>query len=254
MPSRDTADFCAAVQKEIRSPYARAGVARELEAHIEDRADALCEHGADPHEAELRAIRSMGDPSALGRDFDRVYSPVGYYLFLAVRPVAVLAVFLCLCVLAESWLNTRWYTQSALPHWFPTYEIAEVMALPADEHTAATGTVTGGGRYGDYRVVPYGQAALRDYDGSYDLLFAVETAHWQPWLADLSFDNMTLTSDAPQGRLYLDAVSYPSPSRMMGLHWIYLFNVDPDVRNYTVTLGAGNQVLHFQVTLGGDED
>ena len=63
------------VSDQIRWKRARAGLVRELEAHLEDQRHEFQAEGHSPEEAERLAVEEMGDPAAVGTDLDRLYQP-----------------------------------------------------------------------------------------------------------------------------------------------------------------------------------
>ena len=68
-------EFIEAVCAKVRFTPAREKIAEELQAHIEDRAAMLMEHGVAPENAAARAAASMGDPEEVGAALDREHSP-----------------------------------------------------------------------------------------------------------------------------------------------------------------------------------
>ena len=63
------------VSDQIRWKRARAGLVRELEAHLEDQRHEFQAEGHSPEEAERLAVEEMGDPVAVGTDLDRLHRP-----------------------------------------------------------------------------------------------------------------------------------------------------------------------------------
>ena len=63
------------VSDQIRWKRARAGLVRELEAHLEDQRHEFQAEGHSPEEAERLAVEEMGDPAAVGTDLDRLHRP-----------------------------------------------------------------------------------------------------------------------------------------------------------------------------------
>ncbi len=68
-------EFIDAVCAKVRFTPAREKIAEELQAHIEDRAAMLTEHGVAPESAAARAVAAMGDPAEIGAALDREHSP-----------------------------------------------------------------------------------------------------------------------------------------------------------------------------------
>ena len=71
----DACEYIEAAASQIRSRRARDMVAKELEAHIEDQAAYCREQGMSEEEANLEAVRQMGDPVEVGISMDRIHRP-----------------------------------------------------------------------------------------------------------------------------------------------------------------------------------
>lgn len=61
--------------EQIRFPRAREAVRRELQAHIEDQAEAFLLEGMSEEDAREAAVREMGDPVEVGGELDRIHRP-----------------------------------------------------------------------------------------------------------------------------------------------------------------------------------
>jgi hypothetical protein len=61
--------------EQIRYQPARYAVREEVRAHIEDQCLAYEARGLGPEEAEVLAVRQMGDPVEAGVELDRVHRP-----------------------------------------------------------------------------------------------------------------------------------------------------------------------------------
>ena len=70
-----TEEYLETVTSQIRCRMARAEAAEELRAHIEDQTRAYLSEGMERDEAELLAVREMGDPVTTGNELDRIHRP-----------------------------------------------------------------------------------------------------------------------------------------------------------------------------------
>ena len=93
--------FCGRVCAFVRFWPDHAAITAELTAHMEDRRDALLERNPElsPQQAEVKAVRAMGDPEALGRALNESHSPLlGWFQILfrvSVRTALVLLLVFC---------------------------------------------------------------------------------------------------------------------------------------------------------------
>ena len=80
---------------QIRNEQAKKLVGQEIEAHIDDQAEAYIEFGVEPDIAEQKAVRSMGDPVETGVSLDRIHKPKmswGMILLVAIMSVIGLTI------------------------------------------------------------------------------------------------------------------------------------------------------------------
>lgn len=83
MSPQEQADaFLQQVTREIRGKRVRLAVAAELRDHIAACTAALAQAGVDEAAACSQALRELGDPTELGRRFDRVHNPKSYPFFI----------------------------------------------------------------------------------------------------------------------------------------------------------------------------
>ena len=78
------------VSDQIRWKRARAGLVRELEAHLEDQRHEFQAEGHSPEEAERLAVEEMGDPVAVGTDLDRLHRPRPQWGMLGILAAALI--------------------------------------------------------------------------------------------------------------------------------------------------------------------
>lgn len=93
---RKMEEFVKSVVEQIRWVRVRENIAKELSDHIADQAAAYEENGTDREEALRRAVREMGDPIAIGAEFDRIHRPQTDYILLAMTVLFSLAGMLVL--------------------------------------------------------------------------------------------------------------------------------------------------------------
>ncbi|MEG1396787.1 MAG: permease prefix domain 1-containing protein [Oscillospiraceae bacterium] len=72
--------YCNDVCSQVRCKFFRTSIAAELTAHLEDHADGLIASGTDPDAAASEAVVAMGDPVSVGRELDRLHSPLLFWL------------------------------------------------------------------------------------------------------------------------------------------------------------------------------
>lgn len=111
----------------IRFKPDRGPVEEELLAHLEDRAEALCQSGMGLERAEKQALASMGDADEVGRQLAAVHRPLLGWLWMVSRWALILCVavtlWLALGVTARYrfsgeenvryWQERSWYTDRA---------------------------------------------------------------------------------------------------------------------------------------------
>ena len=97
----------------IRFKPDRGPVEEELLAHLEDRAEALCQSGMGLERAEKQAMASMGDADEVGRQLAAVHKPLLGWAWRVSRWALAISLVLALFVIVERFAN-GW---SYLPHW-----------------------------------------------------------------------------------------------------------------------------------------
>ena len=68
-------DYIGTVMEQVRCKAVHKALGEELEAHIDDCAEAFAAEGLSPEEAEEKAVLTMGDPVETGIQLDRVHRP-----------------------------------------------------------------------------------------------------------------------------------------------------------------------------------
>ena len=72
---KDFQTWCRTVTGQVRFKPDRWEIAKELEAHYEDRVRDLERLGYDRPLAEERSLKAMGDPEEVGRAMDKAHKP-----------------------------------------------------------------------------------------------------------------------------------------------------------------------------------
>lgn len=250
--------FCRTVTEQMRCGWEKEPVAQELSDHIRDHADALMAQGVPQSEAESRAVEAMGDPVALGRALDRLHSPWPWRVLRFCTRCALAALLLA----AAAWLFT-WEDGYVSPD--PAEAAIQALREPDEGGSIlAHGSVTGGGRVGDYRLSPLGDAVLAYNAGyvlsdgqrvgeGYELRFPVEITHWQPWLGEFSPDWSYFSAEDDLGNRFgpgeLGFYYLGGETRLRGQRALRLFDPDPAAMRFTVTLASGRGTVTFSVVL-----
>lgn len=269
MPESDLfTQFCTDVCRRVRCRRVRKSIAEELDAHLEDHADALRANGTEADEACRLAVAAMGDPAEVGAALDRLYPPVLYWLARALNWTAavLLLSILGLSVLrtaARAWDDYRLFSPP------PQLELNsnDFFGEPWQEMLVARGTVAGRGGLGDYSFCPSGEAWLvyvPAYDSEslhlapyYELRFLLTATHTLPWLDDLHLDfaSPTITDSAGSTARYFDGDTYLSVYAQRLTPFESTVHVafrppDPAQSAYTFSLtGSDGRVLTFDVAL-----
>ena len=258
--------YCRRVTQHMHCKWERPQVARELLDHLEDHREALQAAGMDRVEAEEAAVAAMGDPEALGRALDRLHSPWPWRIF---HGAAALSVFLALTV---AWALAAGHSNSGGLGWLlweeglfspSTAQVwAEASQLSGNEVLLATGTASGGGTIGPYRLRAWEEAQIAGSEGgyyhfeglgSYDayLALAASCVHWEPWLEPLSVPRYALSAVDDRGNTYGSGQLYMDyrGGRLLGSQWIVLSDPDPDASRFTITVDTDQGAAVFTVEL-----
>lgn len=70
------------VLKEVRFPFDRKQISKELEAHLEESIEFHIEPGTDQEMAEKKAVKDFGDPKEIGKMLNKVHKPLLGWLWL----------------------------------------------------------------------------------------------------------------------------------------------------------------------------
>lgn len=68
-------EYLSVVEEQIRCKQVKSVIREELEAHMEDQKEAYIYKGKSEEEAELLAVKEMGDPVVTGQQLDKVHRP-----------------------------------------------------------------------------------------------------------------------------------------------------------------------------------
>lgn len=100
----DAAQFLSEVCKGVRWKKAHPVIVQELADHIADQKEAYLAGGMPLEEAEQEAVRQMGDPVAIGKQFDAVYRPrPAWSLLVCIGLLLLGGILLQVFVLPGSW-------------------------------------------------------------------------------------------------------------------------------------------------------
>lgn len=255
--------FCELVTGQLRCKWEAQTVRQELSDHIQDHQAALMAEGMGRDQAEEAAVAAMGDPEALGKALDALHSPWPWRLYHAARTAAfvllVFAFFLGFDVLLGSggsgavfWGDSG-YTQ---PEQDPQ-SLLEYYSFIDSDTVRTTGTVTGGGDIGPYRLSPAGEALfLTQENGDTQLAFLVSTFHPQPWLESLKLYDLACSALDDLGNQYSSDQFYflNTGGRLRDLCWVLLYDPDPTARRFTFTLDTDRGSVTFTITPEGGEN
>lgn len=241
MPSNPFDFFCNQVCSVIRQPLARRLAREELTAHLEDHAAALEDQGVPPELAARQAVEAMGDPYQIGRQLDRCHSSLfpGLTTFLALAGL-VLIFFSCLLSFQH---HTGLFDHTSL---LPP---AHTLPFQYDETLVLSGSVSGGGTIGGYRVAAQDAALIRTPDDSDDpshleLQVTLSTSHWQLWLDNLDLYEVPGTWIDSTGATGTAACYSWLDSPLTGTGYLKIQDPTPGAQWFTVTLGRpGDQIM-----------
>ena len=255
--------FCERVTGQLRCKWEAPAVRQEISDHIQDHQAALMAEGMGRDQAEEAAVAAMGDPEALGKALDALHSPWPWRIYHAARTAAfvllVFAFFLGFDVLLGSggsgavfWGDSG-YTQ---PEQDPQ-SLLEYYSFIDSDTVRTTGTITGGGDIGPYRLSPAGEALfLTQENGDTQLAFLVSTFHPQPWLESLKLYDLACSASDDLGSQYSSDQFYfmNTGGRLRDLCWVLLYDPDPAARRFTFTLDTDRGSVTFTITPEGGEN
>ena len=260
----DRRQFCDTVTRQLRCRWEAPSVRQELSDHIQDHMDALLSGGMDREEAEEAAVAAMGDPEELGKALDALHSPWPWRISLLCARCCKIALVLAVVLTLQNLMTEDLPSPRFLPTATASSAAQDLLRENWEEEVRATGTVTGGGRLGDYILRPQGEALLvyrpdhtyddgTVYPGGLRLTFLVKTTHFQPWLDDVDIPWYALSAQDDQGNTYgpEDLGTYPESTggRLLGHHEFSIYDADPAARRFTFTVAAAGKRLTFTVTL-----
>lgn len=99
-----TEEYLRTLTDQIRCKMAREEIAEEMSGHIEDQTRAFMSEGMERGEAEVLAVREMGDPVDVGTELDKIHRPrmpwgmIGMIFALSVIGYTVICLFYTKCV------------------------------------------------------------------------------------------------------------------------------------------------------------
>lgn len=103
-------EYLTEVKNQIRDKKAREFVGKELQDHIEDRAEGLQKKGMDHDRAILQAVEEMGDPVSVGVNLDFIHRPrLEWRFLLYIIYISILGVgTMCLTFSAHPYGNVEY--------------------------------------------------------------------------------------------------------------------------------------------------
>ena len=110
----DRQEYLTSLTDQIRAKRARAMVAKEVEAHIEDQKQDFIAHGFGEVEAEAMAVAEMGDPVETGVKLDRIHRPKMEWTVLTVIIVISIMGLILQAVITSSFPTMNMSTMEAL--------------------------------------------------------------------------------------------------------------------------------------------
>lgn len=242
--------FCDRVCSMVRWKAARAPIAAELTAHLEDHTAALEAGGVPRDEAVGRAVAAMGDPYALGAELDRVHPPT------LPRLSRVLVVLAVLALLAGLVIGVREDTGLfALTGLFP-----QEASLPydGDGTLVLSGSAEGGGTLAGYTLTagPEAGLALVSWEfpegvinREYQLQCPVTVTH-SPWQAPMvGHQTEALWTDDIGGSGYAIFSSYGEDALLGSVAWLRIVDPNPGARQFTVTIRSNQESVAICLTL-----
>lgn len=246
MPSNPFDAFCDQVCSVIRQPLAKRLAREELTAHLEDHAAALEEQGVPPEEAALRAVEAMGDPYQIGHQLNRCHNSMFPGLTTLLTVVGVMLILIS--IVSSSLLHTGLFSHSSL--------LPPACTLPFQENETPviSGTASGGGTVGGYRVTAQDAALIRtpeypDDPSHLELQVTLSSSHWQPWLDNLDLYEVPGTwidSTGATGTTY--CFSWLD-SPLTGTGYLEIKDPTPGAQWFTVTLGRPGDQIYLQIVL-----
>ena len=243
--------FCDRVCSMIRWKAARAPIAAELTAHLEDHAAALEAKGVPCDEAVQRAVAAMGQPYALGAELDRVHPPT------LPRLSRVLVVLAAVALLAGLVIGAREDTGLfALTGIFPQ---AASLPYDGDGTVVISGAAAGGGTLAGYTLTPAREAGLvlvswmypeGVMNREYQLQCPVAITHGQPWRPPMTaYQAEALWTDDTGGSGYALFSSYGENALLGSTSWLRIADPTPGARQFTVTLRSNQESVTICLTL-----
>lgn len=246
---------------QMRVPWDRAGVRKELLAHMEDREENYVNQGLTKEEARARALAAMGDAVETGKLLNKAHSPLlGWAWLISSVACGLLAACLVLWIglnryddyfsdfrqalfLDEPCVMTAWFDEHGVPYTF----LDDTLTL----------------EIGDYTMeLDHGFYAMDDV--SYEIYLGWQVRTWKPWLefpkglygitVEDSFGNVWNDSTArewgkPHAEFYFNTTGGILPVWQFHLELLYLHdNALPEWLKFSIP----NTNAEFTVYLDGE--
>lgn len=112
-------DFINCVVKQVKFPFDRKPIAKELEDHIDQLESFFLSTKCSPDEAQRKAVLEMGDPLEVGRSLNDVHKPLLGWLWIFNKYLCIL-----IAIYSSILFATKFYTtwESSKEHTPPMFE------------------------------------------------------------------------------------------------------------------------------------
>lgn len=184
MANRDFTAWCEKATEKIRYGPDRRAVQAELQAHLEDKYDALIAHGMDAEEATAKTLESMGSAAEIAPQLGAIHRPWLGYLYSLTRFLGIstgLLAAAALCLLFYGSLGG--FFVSDQPYLPRVYENISYYCEP--ELSA----------YVDGYYIRIEEAAVGEYEEETKFFFQLEI-RWWPWMKETHAPNYLWAVDS----------------------------------------------------------
>ena len=250
MNDRDFTAWCKAATAKIRYGPDREAVSAELQAHLEDKYDALVASGLSPEEAAAKTLESMGSPAEIAPQLGAIHRPWLGYLYSTTRLIAITLCVVTVFALGFNMLQRFSSGFSYRAEVFDGYQNSEYYSRP---------NVTVYAEGYRFRIT---QAVVVPEEQS--LYFQTETV-FSPWMPGFTAGNYFWAVDS-LGNHYVSNAEYdavtPGIQRTGGMisaygiqisnWWIPQFDMDAQWLELHYDRDGRNIVLRIELTGGED--
>lgn len=253
MTNRDFAAWCKAATAKIRYGPDREAVREELQAHLEDKYDALVASGLSPEEAAVKTLESMGSPAEIAPQLGAIHRPWLGYLYTTLKVTAILSVLLSAFLLV-----VQGYTLVSRQYWANQFDslIANEKNITYFERPELTANVEG------YHI-RIEEIAVTAEDR---FCFLMEVSQW-PWMQELKAWEELWAVDSLGNYYYPDSAgAYDAPrvseygysgagGVIHSYHMVILsFDTDAEWVELRYDRDGRDVVFHIDLTGGGNHE